>query len=46
MQDKRKEKPRGRPLPFKLPQYPEYKGREITFEELTRIRDEVLLGWV
>lgn len=41
---------RGRPLPFKMPVFPEYQNRLITFEEVAKIRDEViclvLLCWL
>lgn len=34
-------KKRGRPLPYKLPEFPQYENKKITFEEIAKIRDEV-----
>lgn len=39
-----KPRPRGRPLPFKLPDFPNCRGKMITFAELTKVRDEMMLA--
>lgn len=41
-QEKKKPKNKlGRPLPFKLPEFPNYEGKKITFKEMSKVRDEV-----